>query len=125
MNLSFMLDELNNDSLKKVEQLVQYLKKRDMTTTKLRNVFGQLRQFEAKEKAEPSKTLNNSNEFLLMGTRFKYIMDKERGTKEGDLKDFGKSLYALIQGVENKTEKFENMMHHMEALVALSKAELK
>ncbi len=99
--------------LKNLSDAEHWAKEKVFTTTRLRNIFGQLRQLEAKSFKSFDET-----QIKLIGARVKYLIDKDDSKDKKNL-PVSNGLFTMFSSLNAET--FKHMMHHMEAWVALSK----
>ncbi len=94
------------------EKLGPELKKKNLTTSQIRNVFGSVKKMEMKG--------FNENELLLLKPKLAYAANRP-GAKPGT-KDLKEILTTAINCVEGKPENFENFCNFFEAILAYHRA---
>ena len=94
------------------EELGKQLKKNDLTTSQIRNVFGSVKKMEMKGFKE--------KELLLLKPKLAYAA-KRPGAKKGT-DDLREVLSTAIDCVGNNKERFENFCNFFEAILAYHRA---
>lgn len=84
------------------------LKKKELTTSQIRNVFGSIKKMEMKGFKE--------NELLLLKPKLAYAANKP-GAKQG-IRDLREILSMAVDCVGDSDDKFENFYNFFEAILA-------
>lgn len=112
--------------------LAKFEKKRDqpnrdaLTTSQLRNFFGEMRRIHMKVRNQQNLSGDLLRDFLMLSPKLAYaearVLKDKRGSK---IKEFVEATDTLIKAVdkaENKKQAFENFVNIIEAIVAYHKA---
>lgn len=113
----WILDKITPECIKFSEGFGRYVKNNGLTTSQIRNVFGELKRIQMK--GFDSETTS----FLLLKPKMAYAVarDGKRGLRQ--LTDVFNAAYELVDVDSDKGNKqFENLMHFMESILAYHKS---
>lgn len=109
-------DGFNNDTIIFAEKFGEYLAKNQLTTSQIRNIYGEVKRIEGKSSSEAKK------DFLMLRPKMAYASKRAGGRGIEAFKDVMDLAHLAVLENEDFEDNFKNFCDFFEAVLAYHKA---